>query len=121
MQMERRLTKRAYFEKVYKEGRRWRNELLVLQAASNGLAVSRFGFSVGKRVSKKAVERNRLKRLLRESVRATPTLEGWDMIFVARKVALDASFHQIKEAVEGLLHRGRLYRQVDQRGLEKGR
>lgn len=79
----------------------------MLKALANGMEVSRFGFAVGKRLGG-AVVRNKVKRLLRESVEHQPVKAGWDIIFVPRRVAVGASLPTLKKAVEELLSRSRL-------------
>ena len=102
-----RLTEKAQFEAVYTQGRSWSNNLLVMKALPNGLGANRYGFAVGKRVGK-AVVRNQVKRLLRESVRLTPIQGGWDLVFVARSGAAVADYHKLKAAVDDLLSQARL-------------
>ena len=54
----------------------------------NGLAHARLGLAVSKRVSKRAVERNRIKRLVRESFRrARLELPPIDLVVMAREAA----------------------------------
>ena len=54
----------------------------------NGLGHARLGLAMSKRVSKRAVERNRLKRLLRESFRRIrDQLPPVDVVVMARDVA----------------------------------
>lgn len=59
----------------------------LLKIAKNGKPFSRFGFVVSKKVSKKAVERNRIKRELRSFIheRLPKTVSGFDFLFISKK------------------------------------
>jgi ribonuclease P protein component len=74
--------------------------------------VSRCGFVAGKRIGK-AVDRNRVRRRVREAVRMVYThiAPGWDLVFIARSPALiDVEFTHIQATVEQLLRRAGLWR-----------
>jgi len=101
------LTKRAQYVLVYQQGRAWVDSLLVMKALPNGLSLSRYGFSVTRKVGK-AVQRNRLKRLLREIMRLQVLRPGWDIVFIVRREAVAADFHQLEKAVTKLLAQARL-------------
>ena len=101
------LTRTAQYELVYSKGSSWVSNSVVMRALPNGLTLSRYGFSVSRRVGK-AVVRNRVKRLLREILRLTPLQPGWDIIFIARPLAASASYANLEKSVKGLLSRARL-------------
>jgi ribonuclease P protein component len=102
-----RLRERERFEQVRRKGSCWTDRLIVLCALPNGLARSRFGFSVSRRVGN-AVVRNRLKRRLREVVRLQlqGIAVGWDVVFIARPPIARADYREIERVV------GRLLRQA---------
>ena len=108
MRREQRLTSSSQFDAVFKNGKVWATDVAVMRAIPNGLAFSRFGIIVSKKVGKKAVVRNRVKRLLREVVRLTPIQPGWDVVIVARRQAAEAGFREIEPAMLSLLNRAGL-------------
>ena len=82
-----RLTKDVDFEKVKKEGILIRGNFFFLSFLKNNLNFSRFGVVVSKNVSKKATERNKIKRIVREFIRQSllSISEGYDFVIVAKR------------------------------------
>jgi len=101
------LTKRAQYLTVYKSGKAWVNNLVVVKALPNQCDFSRYGFSVTKNIGK-AVVRNRIRRMLREVSRIIPVKPGWDIVFIARPEVVAADYHELKKSVETLLLRAHL-------------
>jgi len=65
-----------------------RNVLILVR--ENGLPHPRIGLVIGKKSVKLAVERNRIKRQLRETFRLHQMeLTGWDIVVIARKGLAD--------------------------------
>lgn len=87
----------------------WAHPLMVLYVAPNDFDVTRVGISTTKRLGK-AVVRNRVKRLIREAARGfLPAMPGGrDLVFAARSSSAEATYQQVRTAVENLLGRARL-------------
>ena len=104
MQRRYRLVHSQRFQQVYREGRTLVHPLLVMRALANNLAYSRFGLVVSKRTGH-AVVRNRVKRRMREVLRAriARVPPGWDLVLIARAPIVGASFRRIGEALDRLL------------------
>jgi ribonuclease P protein component len=115
MRREQRLRRSSDFTAAVKRGRSWSNKLLVLVVRPNGLAFSRFGFSVGKRVGT-AVTRNRVKRRLRELVKGIELKSCYDVVFIARKDAGAAAYEDLAVSMKALLQRAGFAKRVERTG-----
>jgi ribonuclease P protein component len=103
-----RLSRSADFDRVYREGRSHASRHLVVYAFPHGGREDdegpRLGISVGRKVGG-AVERNRMKRLLREAFWATASdlPADYDFVVVARPDASELAGEQGEAAVEEAL------------------
>lgn len=97
------ITGRKDFRRLYEQGTRYRGTILdaVVRQRSSEDAGVRVAFVVSKKVDKRAVIRNRIKRRLREAWRErVPGLKrNIDIALVARAPSTGASFDSITEAV----------------------
>jgi ribonuclease P protein component len=111
MQRDRRLRATADFQRVHAEGRSWPHRLLILVAAPRQVdgEPTRVGLIASKRVGP-AVVRNRVRRRLREAIRARQERirPGWDLVVIVRRPATDATFAALATAVDVLLARAGL-------------
>jgi ribonuclease P protein component len=111
MQKENRLTVRRDFSRVYRFGSSAANHQFVLY--QNKRLVDgplRLGISVSKKVGN-AVVRNRIKRLIKEIVRAQfSRLEtGLDIILIVRKPAAEMDYHQMEKSIHHIFRRSDLF------------
>ncbi|HEV2980191.1 MAG TPA: ribonuclease P protein component [Solirubrobacteraceae bacterium] len=100
-----RLSRSSEFERVYRQGRSTANRHLVLYAFANPASREpRLGLSVSRKVGG-AVQRNRIKRLLREAfARETGSLaRGHDVVVVARPDAGDLAEREGLAGIEASL------------------
>ncbi len=97
-----RLRRTAEFRAVYRAGNRAADGRIVAYARPNGSEVTRLGVSVGRRCGG-AVQRNRIKRLLREVFRrargAWPA--GFDVVLVP--LGRDYTFEEVDRRVRALV------------------
>ncbi len=96
---------RAEYTRVFEGGRRIGDPLLALHWLP-GDTPARLGLAVSRKVDPRAVGRNRIKRILRDSMRKLrPQLKGGDYVIVARAAAGSADNARILDAWLRLLRR----------------
>ncbi len=97
------------FRVVYDKGKSKANKYLVIFFKKNGYDYNRIGFSTTKKLGNSVI-RNKVKRLMRESYRINSfkIKEGYDIIFLSRVRAKDASYKQIESAIMHLVKKAGL-------------
>ncbi|NLK94936.1 MAG: ribonuclease P protein component [Clostridiales bacterium] len=112
-----RLKKNKEFRFVYRRGKSYANDLLVLYILKNnrnkdtqGNMYNKVGVSVSKKVGNSVV-RSRSKRLILENYRlALDNLKiGYDFIFVARTKIKDKNYHDVNKSMNNLFKKAGLY------------
>jgi|SRR5918911_2165717 ribonuclease P protein component len=89
-----RLRNSGEFRRVYSRGNRYDGHWMTAFVQPNGLAYHRLGITASRKAIGNAVERNRAKRLLRETFRLSETA----------LVALDKRYDWVLNAKRSLLH-----------------
>ena len=102
-----RLRQRQEFAKVYRRGRPYRSDLLIMRALRTDEPLTRFGLTTSKAIGN-AVTRNRVRRRLREAIGSLAIASGWDIVFNSRVNIAQASYAQIRETMRTLLDRAKL-------------
>lgn len=100
-----RLVKPAEFELVFKQNERARTDSLLVMARPNSLAYARLGMVIAKRLLPRAVDRNRVKRCVRETFR----LQRFDLPacdFVVRLIAKPVAGKEARDLARTLIRAG---------------
>lgn len=86
----------AAFARLFRHGRRIEAEHLQLLAAPAEGEIGQVGYVIGKQQLTLAVDRNRLKRMLREAVRRRrPALDAFDIVLRLRRACPPADIATI--------------------------
>ncbi len=109
---EYRLKKRSAFNATYKTGKTLHKDgiTLFIGKEKNNDYPTRVGFVVSKKIHKRAVKRNRIKRLMRESYRllikdGAVSDKYISIIFVASSKLLGKSFKEVDDAMRKLVYK----------------
>ena len=105
------LKKKKDFQEIIKKGKKIEKEFLVLKFSENSLGdVTRIGFIVSQKISKKAFLRNKIKRRLREAVKGNLSniKSGYDLIFFTKKAVKEKDFLEIEKIVRQTLKQAKL-------------
>ncbi|MFT4542287.1 MAG: ribonuclease P protein component [Planctomycetota bacterium] len=87
------------FARAYKLGSRARGDVLLVIARKNEHGVTRLGLSVGKRIWKSAVRRNRVRRIFREAFRLehAELPDSYDLVLIPACPALNPELAQTRK------------------------
>ncbi|MDO5648981.1 MAG: ribonuclease P protein component [Gallicola sp.] len=102
-----RLRKNREYTVVYKKGKRYWNHQFTMVVKRNNRPGTRVGFSVNTKYGN-AVERNRIKRQLREIIRLNydTMKKGYDIILIPKKNTKELDYQQLEKSVKHLFHLG---------------
>ena len=97
---DQRLHTPAEFGRVFAEPARSSDRFFTVLARPTGRSAARLGLTVSRRAAKRAVDRNKLKRLARESFRHQRSLPPWDFVVLARAGADRAERRVLRESLD---------------------
>lgn len=98
------------FKKVFKDGIYKQNGFIKIKFLKNNLDISRFSFIVGLKISKKAIQRNKIKRRLEEIIRLNfkKIITGFDIIILVEKEIIEKEHIEIEEKLIDLLKKSKI-------------
>ncbi|MEW8957383.1 ribonuclease P protein component [Clostridium sp.] len=111
------LRKNAEFRSVYRRGKSFSNELLVLYVFKSnrnrdekGIPYNKVGISVSKKVGKSVI-RSRVKRLISENYRLNRKglKSGYNFVFVARSAIREKEYKDVETAMLNLFKKAGIY------------
>ena len=109
-----RLKKTWEFHRVYKKGKKCWDTYFVVYVYHTQMRQTRLGITASKKVGK-SVQRNRVKRLIREAFRMLKLelLPNYDIVVVSRAAACGLSMHQVRDSLHKLFHRASILRKTE--------
>jgi ribonuclease P protein component len=100
---QRRLRRKSDFEAAYARGRRFGNGFFAVTAMPNDIGGPRLGLAVSVKNAGSSVERNRIRRTIRESFRLHQhELPPVDLVVSARARARDAAGAELRASLSAL-------------------
>lgn len=115
LKKENRIAKQKEFDEVREKGKMYQSPIFGLIIKNEGYmgaadakamaAKKKFGFIISKKISKRAVDRNKIKRLLAEAVRKNleKIPEGTRGIFLAKRAILGKKYEEIGREVKKII------------------
>lgn len=108
LEKERRIGKN-FFRDIFRSGKSFSAASLSLKTAPAPSGKSRFAFVVSGKVSKKSVERNKLKRRARTIIakNVNSIQEGYSFVFIFLKKSLGLTFKELEKEILSVLDKAR--------------
>jgi len=107
-----RLVKEKDFKTIFKLGKSFYAKIFRVKILANKLGFNRYGIVIRTKVSKKAVERNKLKRQLRSVIKEfdQKIITGLDLVIIVSPIALNQEYKIIKKELERILFTLKLFK-----------
>jgi ribonuclease P protein component len=96
-----RLLTAANYTYVFTDAQRFGNHCFTLLVRKNTTSHARLGLAIAKKSAKRAVDRNRIKRIIRESFRHLQhDLPNIDVVIMCRPAAIDLSSKKMRKQLD---------------------
>lgn len=93
-----RITKDKEYEEVFKFGRSSFNAIMGIKALAKEMKVNKYGIIVSTKVSKKATERNKIKRQIREIIQSylSEIKQGYEVVVITLPNIKEKKYEEIR-------------------------
>jgi ribonuclease P protein component len=100
------LRRQKDFDNVFENGNNISHPKINIKYIFNQLDYPRMAVIISKKVLKKAVQRNTLKRRIKEVIRPIiERMKNIDIVFIPKKEIFEEKFSQLKETIIGLIEK----------------
>jgi ribonuclease P protein component len=95
------LNKKKDFEKIFKAGKSAFGASLMVKATDNEFKKNQFGIVISSKVSKKATERNKARRRLKEIARTENRkfVQGKNIIIIGRPLVIKQTYQELEASL----------------------
>ncbi|MBL7058614.1 ribonuclease P protein component [Patescibacteria group bacterium] len=102
-----RLTKIKDFKNIYKNGKIKHSNLFKVILLKNNLIINRYGIVVSNKVSKKAIERNKIKRQIKHILQKNKAKinQGFDIIIVTYSAIKQVPYKEVESSLAFLFYK----------------
>lgn len=106
-----RLVRDKDFDNTFRKGVSSYDKITGVKAVKNDMDKSRFGIMVSAKISKKAVERNKIKRQIREVIRLKleKIKKGYDLVILSLPEIKGREYKEIEDSVDKHFKKLKLY------------
>ncbi len=107
-----RLARDNDFKKIFKQGKSYYSKLLGVKAIATRRSANRYGIIISAKISKKARERNRLKRQISQALKELDKrlAPGLDLVVVVLPAMLGQEFKAIKNELAVIFKKLKLFK-----------
>lgn len=99
------------FKKVFKQGKYYQEDFIKIKALKNDLKISRFGLMIGLKISKKATQRNKIRRQMEEIIRLnlSQLKPGLDIVILVNPEIIEKDYQEIEKTLINLFKKAKLW------------
>jgi len=98
------------FKRILRQGQPYQENFIKLKILKNDLEITRFGFVIGLKISKKATQRNKIRRQLEGTVQGNldKINSGFDVVILVSPAIKEKNYQEIEQILIRLFKKDKL-------------